>query len=340
MKENIKTACIKFFFPALTILILYVVFKYAFWIVFPFLFAFLVAFLIRKVVVLLINVTGLRLKEASFVLLLLCYIAFFTLTYFLSVFLIKKGTHFAQSLPQIYQVEIEPFILNLVNNNKTQNSVINLLMSEIKNITSTFVIDISGRITNFALNIPDVLITIAVTIIASFFLCLDYDNIKNNILIFLPEKLKIRIRCFKENVILGLGKMLKCYLIIFAITFIELFLGLTLLRVRFPIYIALLIAFADFLPLIGTGTILIPWAIVSIISGKSAFSVGIIALYLIITIIRNIIEPKILGKNIGIHPLITLAAVYVGLKIGGFLMAFLMPLCLMIYNAAKNNKQI
>ncbi len=340
MKENIKNACIKFVFPALTILLLYIILKYAFWTFFPFIYSFLVAFVIRKAVGFLIKVTGLRVKEASFVLLLICYIAFFTSTYFLFEFLVKEGTHLAQNLPQIYQDEIEPFILNFVNNNRLQDSVINLPMSEIKNVASTFVIDFSSKITNFALNIPDILITVAVTIIASFFLCIDYDNIKNNIVGFIPAKLRMRILSFKENAILGLGKMLKCYLIIFTITFIELFLGLSLLRVKSPIHIALLIAFADFLPLIGTGTILIPWAIVSLISGRSAFSMGIITLYLIITVIRNIIEPKILGKNIGIHPLMTLAAMYIGLKLGGFILAFMLPMCLLIFKTSKNNKQI
>lgn len=335
MNEKMKTVGIQYGLPTVIVLAIYLILKYAFWTFFPFFFSFVVAFFIRKTTVFLIKVTGLRLKEASFTLLLICYILFFASQYFLFYFLINEGTEFARKLPGIYQNEFEPFLSDFLSGDIIKNTTINLLITEFKNISSTFVVNISSKIANFALNIPDILITATVTIIASFFMSLDYDNIKNSILGSLPSKLKVKLSSIKQNLISSLVKMLKCYIIIFIITFIELFTGLSLLRVRYPLVVALLIAFADFLPLIGTGTVLIPWAIISFLSGKSAFSVGIIALYLIITIIRNIVEPKILGKNIGIHPLLTLASMYLGLRLGGFILAFILPICLFLFKASK-----
>lgn len=335
MKENIKTACAKFILPVLITLSIYLILKYAFWTVFPFVFAFAVAYMIRKAVVLVIKVTGLKLKEASFVLLFICYAIFFISLYFLFEFIVKEGIKLAENLPQIYKNEIEPIISGFLESNTIQNSLIIFPLNELKNIASSFVVEISGKIADFALNIPDILITVTVTIIASFFLCLDYDNIKNSLLGLLPLKLRRKLIDIKQSFIFSLGKILRCYLIIFAITFIELFIGLILLRVQYPIAVAFLIAFADFLPLIGTGTVLIPWAVIAFLSRKSAFSLGIIALYLIITVIRNIVEPKILGKNIGIHPLLTLAAMYIGLKMGGFLLAFMLPICLLLFKTSK-----
>lgn len=337
--EISKKTVAKFILPILLTLSIYLIIKHAFWVVFPFIFAFAVAFLIRKTVVFLIELTGLKLKEASFVLLLTCYIAFFILLYFLFNYLIKEGTKLVQNLPEMYKNEIEPMISEFLNSEIIQNSFVISALSEFKNIASTFVVSLSGKLANFAFSIPDILITIAVTIIASFFLCLDYDNIKNSIMGLLPIELRERLTHTKQNFIFSLGKMLRCYLIIFAITFVELFVGLSLLRVKHSLIVAFLIAFADFLPLIGTGTVLIPWSIVAFLGGNSAFSIGLVALYLIISVIRNIIEPKILGKNIGVHPLITLAAMYIGLKLGGFLLAFMFPLCLLLFKTAKNNKQ-
>ena len=340
MKEKLKQSSVKFILLIISILSTYLIIKYAFWTLFPFIFALGVAFIIRKTVVILIKLTGLRIKEASFVLLSICYIAFFTSIYFLFDYLLGEGIKLAEHLPQIYQNEIEPIISDYLNDSKIQDSLINLPLNEFKNLLSKFVVEISGKIANFALNIPEILITATVTIVASFFLSVDYDNIRNNILGLLDSKIRTRLKNIKKGIVLSLGKMLKCYLILFVVTFSELFIGLCLLGVKYPFTVAFFIAFADFLPLIGTGTILIPWALFSIISGKSAFSIAIIALYLIITVIRNIIEPKILGKNIGIHPLITLASMYIGLKLGGFLMAFTLPMCLMIFKTIKNDKQI
>ena len=335
MKEKVNIACSTFLIPVLIAIFLYIALKYAFWIFFPFVFAFALAFVIRKIVVILIKLTGLKIKEASFVILICCYILLFTSMYFLFSFLIKEGIGLAQNLPYIYQNDIEPIITDFLSRNTIQNSIINLSINDLKNITSTFILNISGKLANLALNVPDVLVTATVTIISSFFLCVDYDKIKNNILELFPVAFRKKLITIKQNIILSLGAMLKCYLIIFVITFIELFAGLSLLRVKYPFIVSFIIALADFLPLIGTGTVLIPWAIISFVSGKPAFSVGVIALYLIITLVRNIIEPKILGKNIGVHPLLTLAAMYIGLKLGGFLLAFLLPFCLFIFRASK-----
>ena len=131
--------------------------------------------------------------------------------------------------------------------------------------------------------------------------------------------------------------MLGCYIIIFLLTFLELFVGLSLLGIRNSAALAITIALADILPLIGTGTILIPWGIISLLIDRAPLAVGLFTLYLIITIVRNIIEPKIIGKNIGLHPLLTLSSMYIGLKIGGIFWAVLLPILLMIIKILNDN---
>ena len=340
MNSNIKDIVSNIALPVLITTIIFVIFKYAFWIAFPFIFAFLVAYVIRKIVFLLVKVTGLKVKEASFALLVLCYALLFATLYLLFNFLIGEAISFGVNIPRVYQLEIEPFISMIVSGSFFQNKLTASIFENLKNAASSTLMEVSTKIASIAIEIPNILITITVSIIASFFLCVDYDNIKNSILGLLSANVRAKLSFAKRNISDSIFKIFKSYLLIFLITFIELALGLVLLRVRYCLIIALMIAFADFLPLIGTGTILIPWGIISFIEGETAFAIGIMTLYLIIAVIRNIIEPKILGKNIGIHPLLTLAAMYIGLRIGGFLLAFILPITLLFFKSTRNNCQI
>ena len=113
------------------------------------------------------------------------------------------------------------------------------------------------------------------------------------------------------------GRMLRAYLLIMLITFGELAAGLLLLRVDYALFIAALVAVLDILPLIGSGGILIPWAVIALLRGDTPLGVGILLLYGVITVVRNIIEPKIVGGQIGLHPLVTISAMFFGIKVLG-----------------------
>ena len=114
------------------------------------------------------------------------------------------------------------------------------------------------------------------------------------------------------------------------ITFIELLIGLFILRIDYALLLSAVIALLDMLPIIGTGTVLVPWSIYEFISGDLYIGVGLLILYLIITVFRNIIEPRIIGKQMGLHPLIALISVFIGLKLMGFIGIFLLPLTVML----------
>ena len=95
---------------------------------------------------------------------------------------------------------------------------------------------------------------------------------------------------------------IRSYALIMSITFAELFLGFTLFRIDFALLLALCIAVFDILPVLGTGGIMIPWAVITAILGDYPMALKLIGLYIFITIVRNIIEPKIVGSQIGLHP--------------------------------------
>lgn len=123
-----------------------------------------------------------------------------------------------------------------------------------------------------------------------------------------------------------IANMLKGYISIMFITFVELSVGLTVLQAPNSILLAALIAVVDILPVLGTGTVLIPWSLISLITGDTFLGIGLIILYVVILIVRNIIEPKFIGKRIGLKPLVTLVSMYLGMKLAGVAGMFIFPL--------------
>ncbi len=189
---------------------------------------------------------------------------------------------------------------------------------------------ISGLAKSTATYFPMFFTGTIVTIVASCYIARDFDGFRESLKSVLSERIMLAYRMtaelFKENVL----KIILGYLKLLVITFIELLLGLLILRIDHAIMLALLIAFLDMLPIIGTGTVLIPWGIFEIVNNNIYIGAGLIILYLFITIIRNVVEPKIIGKQIGLHPLIALISVFIGLKLMGFIGIFILPLTVML----------
>lgn len=123
---------------------------------------------------------------------------------------------------------------------------------------------------------------------------------------------------------------LRSYLLLFLLTFAELFLGFLILRIPYAGVLAFAIAVFDILPVLGTGGILLPWAAVLLIMGNTPLALGILVLYIVITAIRNTLEPKIVGKQIGLHPLATLIAMFIGLRILGIAGMVIFPVGLSV----------
>jgi len=124
------------------------------------------------------------------------------------------------------------------------------------------------------------------------------------------------------------------------ITFIELAVGLSILRADGAIYIAALTAIIDIMPVLGTGAVVIPWSIFEFIKGNLTFAIGLAILYIVIMIVRNILEPKLVGKQIGLHPLIMLICMYVGVKVFGFIGLFVLPIIAAIMKYLYDNGKI
>lgn len=141
----------------------------------------------------------------------------------------------------------------------------------------------------------------------------------------------------KENVLGTLGKFLRAYTLIISITFLELSTGFWIIGIPNAVLFGLVVAIIDIMPILGTGAVLIPWSVVALIMGNTKVGLGMLFLYIIITVVRQVLEPKIVGQQIGLHPLVTLILMYVGAQLMGVLGLFALPIMATIL--VKLNKE-
>ena len=192
-------------------------------------------------------------------------------------------------------------------------------------------------LTNFAGSVPNGVISFFFTILSSFFFSFDYRKITNFLMRQLSDKSKHLLLSIKSYITGSASSMLIAYMKLMLLTFIELTIGLSLLKIDNAIIIAFLIALFDLLPVFGTGGIMIPWIIYVFFVKQTKLAVGLLIVYLIITLIRNVVEPKIVGKQLGMHPLLMLLCMYLGARLFGFLGIFLMPMLLIIVINLNDN---
>ncbi len=197
---------------------------------------------------------------------------------------------------------------------------------------------LTASIPTFALEFvkrtPRALLTIFVTVLASFYFAIDLDGVKESVYAILPKRVAIMTKKGGGIVAKALKSYAKAYLLIMLITFLEVFSGLLILRIRYAFIIALGIAVIDLLPLFGTGAVLVPWALISFMLGDNGVGSGLLILYGVITIVRQLIEPKIVGSSLGIHPLITLFSMFCGLTLFGFFGMLLGPFVFLVIREA------
>ncbi len=177
----------------------------------------------------------------------------------------------------------------------------------------------------------DFVLAFFVTVVACYYLTVDRARVAGLVYGLFPKSMESKLRGMRNELFSTLGKYLKAYGIIILITFTELFVALTVLRIDYALLIAAVTALIDILPVLGTGCILVPWALWCLfVTGDIYRGVGLLISYGAITVIRQIIEPKIVGSYIGLHPLATLLAMFVGLKLFGIMGLLLLPMAVLV----------
>ncbi len=320
---------INFVYFAIIIGIVIFISRYAVGVLIPFVVALVVASIIRPIIKAMKERWNLKNNAAAIIAVLFFFSIIVVITAFVLTALIKAAVDIIAALPDLYAEMIEPALIAAV-------EAVSAFLNEFKFLGSTFdetaVYDfiaslgtsISTASVSFisfagakAASLPKLMLNMVITVIATVFLSIDWDGIKRFIYYQFPEKTQMLF----DNIGSHLKKILKQYITSYAtimlITFMEIFIGLMILRVNNAALIAGLIAVCDILPVVGSGIIILPWAIISILSGAAARGIGLFVLWAAVSVIRNVIEPKIIGDNVGLHPLVALAAMVSGTYIFG-----------------------
>lgn len=173
--------------------------------------------------------------------------------------------------------------------------------------------------------IPGTAISFLTFLLSSFYFCADLPGIAGSLLQLLPPRWQERVHSGGSRLRELGGNYLRAYFLLFLMTFVELLLGFTFLRLPYIVLPALLIALVDILPVLGVGTVLVPWGVIELLQGHGGRGGGLLALCAVVLLIRQLTEPRIVGKSIGLHPLATLFSAYAGLQLFGLFGMLLGP---------------
>lgn len=325
----------------LTIIGIFLAFKLAIFYM-PFLIAFIISLLIEPIIKFVNKRTRLTRKTSAILVLVIVSAILVSLTIWGITSIVSESTNLLQGL--------NTYIENAYN--QVQNIIKNIDFSKLgipENVTDVIqnsIWDLIGTISNWVKNfltnvmeflthIPTIAVYIGICFIAIYFMCTDKFYMIDQIEHHLPREWVKRIGRHVRELITSLGQYLKAEVTLVLISFVVSLIGLYIfkfagLNVKYPLLAALGIGFVDALPILGSGTAMIPWAIISAVNGDIKLAICVIVLWLVMCIVRQFAEPRIVSNHIGIHPIFTLIAMYTGFKVIGVLGMFIGPIVLII----------
>lgn len=212
------------------------------------------------------------------------------------------------------------------------------IQSALKNILAEITASIPNVVGRILGALPGIFIFAVVLIMSSYYFVADFDAIKERIYRSLPPVLQRRWDAFKSR-LWGAGtQYLKACVALAFITFAELLVGFLVLEIPYAFTLAVVIALVDMLPILGAGTVLIPWALWEWVTGDGYYAVGLIIIFCVVSVVRRFAEPRIISSGIGLSPVTTLVSMYIGFRLYGLGGLFLAPLfAVLILSALPDN---
>ena len=242
-----------------------------------------------------------------------------------------------QWLPQVYENKLLPFAVAvydwcveyiqmldpaLVN---TLKMLLESVLSALKNLVSILSGAAVNLVSTLATGIPNLVFSLLAMIFSTIFVVSDYEKISGFAAKHIPGKIKDLLSSIRSYLTDTLFVVIRSYLLIMLLTFTELSILFSLFGIQNPVVKAAAIAVLDIMPILGTGGIMIPWAVTSLVLGYTGLGLKLFLIYGIVTVVRNYVEPKIVGTQLGLHPIITLVSMFVGLRLFGFWGLFGLP---------------
>lgn len=181
--------------------------------------------------------------------------------------------------------------------------------------------------------LPGAAVFLLIATVGTFLMVKDRALIRSFFLAILPRQARSKTRNVISELFKALVGFIKAYSILITITGVLTMIGLRLLGVPYALTLGIAAGLFDILPVLGPGTIFLPWIIWEFATGHTSMGVSLLLLYVIISVVRQFLEPKIVGDNIGLHPLATLVSLYIGLQLGGFFGMIMGPVLVVIIMA-------
>jgi len=328
---------------SLTLLMLYIAFKLSIFYI-PFLIAFIISLIIEPIIRKVMKFTNFTRKSSAIIILIITFAIIIGLLICGIASLITETTNILENLNNNMD-NITDKISSLasrfdLDNIKVPDKIKEIIQNGLNNLTREGTSIIQKALTsvlNTVAHIPRLLIYIGITMVATYFVCTDKMYILDQMEHHLPRNWVNKFGYKLRKVISSLGDYLKAEGILILISFFIVLIGLVIfnlcgLNVKYPLVIALITGFIDALPILGAGTIMLPWAIISAFNGDIQLAIYLIVLYIVIIVTRQLVEPRIVSSHIGIHPIFTLIAMYTGFKLIGIIGMFIGPIILIILN--------
>lgn len=311
--------------------LIFLIFRYTFIFTFPFLLAFFIAMLIQPINKFMRKKLNFKSGFAATVITSLIFLSVLTLIGFTVFILIKESISFLSS-----------FSLQNITENKTVNSfftelsnhfdfsnisqIIDIFASDTKALKSTY-----DYLMSFIGYIPSIITMVLVAVFSTFYFINEFDNIKKGFFNLLPKKHNKTVkRVFYEGKI-SISKCVKGFFIIYSLTFVESLFIFIVLDIKHFLFFAFLSMIADVIPILGPGTIYLPLALAYLLQGRYFVSLVLIICWVALSVLRQIIEPKIISNSIKIHPLIVISSLYLSLLLKSFWIFIYILLYAVIY---------
>lgn len=326
---------------ALIIVVVYIGAKLAVFYM-PFLVAFVISLMIEPGIKYLMKKTKLSRKMSSIIIFIIVFTIIIGSVTWGIVSLISESTTLLQTL-NLYidkaYTQIQETIGKIsISRASISNDVTNLMQDASKEVLfkiSTWITRFLTKLMSVITSIPTIAIYVVITILSVYFVCTDRIYILDFMEHHMPRKWVQKIGVHIREITIKLGGYLKAEAILILVSFIISLVGLYIFKfvgmnVKYPLLIALGIGFVDALPILGSGSVMAPWAVMEALNGDIQLGVAIIVLWIIMSIVRQFLEPKIVSGKIGIHPIFTLIAMYTGFRVIGVMGMLVGPIVLII----------
>jgi sporulation integral membrane protein YtvI len=319
-------------FFLLVAVFIFVFFKYLFTYIAPFFFGFMIALIMEPLISRMVKFLRMKRWMAAVLCLFLFLGAVGSLGSWVISLLARQTMAFVEAVP----LYVDDFLalVNRVNEwalSWSDYALPDMRETIITSAASLFGSGVRDQSLRFVSNVPGFLIGLVITVISAFFFMKDKPLIYERLSFRCPRWLSDNLQSIRTGMAKAVGGYLRAQVILMTIVGIIGILGLIILQNPYALMMGVIMAVLDFLPILGSGSVLVPWALFLLITGEVSQAIGVLALYGVITVTRQVLEPKILGEQIGIHPLVSLISVFVGFKVFGVLGIFIGPALVMVF---------